>query len=134
MLRIAMRSQENPMADLPPEVDQVRDALPPPQQEAFDRLVAIAAGVAPGLEAAIKWRVPTFTVGGNWHHWLFSLAGRKRGLVLTFHKGRLLADPGGVLSGTGNYGRTMTFQVAEEVDNAVIAALIEEAIRHQTEL
>jgi hypothetical protein len=46
----------------------------------------------------------------------------------------LLADPNGVLAGTGNYVRTMTFRAAEEIDDTVIAALIEEAVRHQTEL
>jgi len=119
---------------MPVDVADYRSALPPDQLATFDQLAALARAVTPSLQAAIKWRVPTFTVNGNWHHWLFRLASTKNGLSLTFHKGWLLADPQRVLQGAGPHLRQILFTGPEQLRPDVIAALMREAIRHQLEM
>lgn len=116
------------------EVLKYRSTMSSIYQEIFDRLATIAYQVAPDMDHAIKWRVPTFTVKGNWHHWLFSISQTKKGVTLNFHKGWLLADPEQVLQGDGKHLRQLVFTLPEQVHEEVVASLMREAIRHQIEM
>lgn len=116
------------------EVVNYRVSMTPANQVIFDRLAEIAYTVEPGLQNAIKWRAPTFTANGNWHHWLFSIAQTKKGVTLNFHKGWLLADPTHSLQGEGKHLRQMVFVDIAEIQDEVVAGLMREAIRHQIEM
>lgn len=119
---------------LSPDVLVYRAGMTPAHQVIFDRLVEIAYGVEPGLQSAIKWRTPTFTVNGNWHHWLFSLAETKKGVSLNFHKGWLLADPSRSLQGEGRHMRQLLFTDITQIQANIVAGFVEEALRHQLEM
>src|SRR5512139_642419 len=82
------------------------------EREQVERVAGLVLSADPGITTAIKWRRLTFTVHGNWHHWLCGISVTKRGVSLMFHKGALLADPAGLLVGEGRYGRQLPFAVA----------------------
>jgi hypothetical protein len=103
------------------------------QQVIFDRLAAIAHTVDPAIQNAVKWSVPTFTLEGNWHHWLFSLAETQKGIKLTFHMGWLLSDPTHALQGNGKHLRHILFNDMAQIKESVVAELMREAIHHQLE-
>jgi hypothetical protein len=106
---------------------------PAVEEEIRDRLDHVLRAAEPRLERAIKWRRPTYTVNGDWHHWLCGIETSQGAVHLWFHKGGLLDDPAGVLQPTGSsrYGRRLTYHDPREVDAAVIAPLLGEAVRKQ---
>jgi hypothetical protein len=117
----------------PRAVEAWLDKLSPAQQEQSQKL-ATAVHMANGsIAEAIKWRRLTFTVDDNWHHWLCAVAITKRGASLVFHKGVLLEDPAGLLRGKSRYLREIPYDEATAHPDAV-AALVREAIRHQTDM
>lgn len=105
---------------------------PPVRSQAADlsRLVHRADG---GIAEAIKWHRLTFTVRGNWHHWLCAVLVKRNGAWLLFHKGALLDDPHELLEGSGNYLRETPYRRVV-ADPSAALALVREAIAHQTDL
>jgi hypothetical protein len=120
--------------ELDDDVIEYRAGMTSPNQAIFDRITEIAQSENPAIQNAIKWRKPTFTISSNWHHWLFSIAQTKKGITLTFHKGRLLADPEQVLQSSANFMRHILFTDVLQIREQVVARLIEEAIRHQIDM
>ena len=111
-----------------------RAPLEPAVEEAIkDRLDEALRAAEPRIERAIKWRRPTYTVNGDWHHWLCGIETSKGAVHLWFHKGGLLVDPAGVLqpAGTSRYLRRLSYHDPAEVDPTVIAPLLAEAVRQQ---
>lgn len=82
---------------------------------------------------AIKWRRLTFTVDGNWHHWLCAIAVSRQGVRLVFHKGSLLDDPAGLLEGEDRYVRQIPHDRAA-ADPEAVTDLVRQAIAHQTDM
>lgn len=103
------------------------------QQEQIRRITGIIHAAAENVAEAIKWRRLTFTIGGDWHHWLCAIAASKGGVSLVFHKGALLNDPARVFMGDARYLRQVPYGQVEAHSRAV-AALIREAIAHQTDM
>jgi hypothetical protein len=85
------------------------------------------------LQQAIRWGRLTFTVEGNWHHWLCAIAVTRKGTKLVFHKGALLQDPQGMLEGSGSYLRDLPLARAKDAPEAV-TALVRSAVSHQTDM
>jgi hypothetical protein len=85
------------------------------------------------ISEAIKWRRLTFTVAGDWHHWLCAVSVTRRGVSLLLHKGALLHDPGELLVGEGRYLRQLPFEVAASHPDAVMD-LVREAVARQTDM
>ena len=86
-----------------------------------------------GVAEAIKWQRLTFTVDGNWHHWLCAIAVTKGAVSLVFHKGSLLGDPAGMLQGDGRYLRQVPYDRAA-ADPGAVTALVRQAIARQTDM
>lgn len=107
------------------------DGVDEPHRRLAAEVAGIVAGADPRLQRAVKWRRLTFTVGGDWHHWLCAVAATKAGVRLVFHKGALLADPGAVLTGSARYVRELPGEEVIRRPQAV-RALVAEAIRRQT--
>lgn len=99
-------------------------------------LEAALLSCEPTLQRAIKWRRPTFTVKGDWHHWLCAIQSSGGAVHLWFHKGGLLDDDARVLQpgGSSRYLRRLTYHAPQEVDVAVICPLIADAVRHQRDM
>jgi hypothetical protein len=81
-----------------------------------------------------KWGRLTFTREGDWHHWICAISATKNAVKLVIHKGALLADPSGVMEGTGRYSRSIAFGSPEHIDADVLAPILREAADRQTEM
>lgn len=103
------------------------------QQDKVKWLADLVRGAVQEVDVAIKWRRLTFTVDGNWHHWLCAISVTTRGVNLLFHKGSLLDDPAGVLEGEGRYLRHVPHHPAV-ANPKVVTALVHQAILHQTDI
>ena len=105
----------------------------PDRQPAIDELADLVRAAHAGLDEAVKWGRLTFTSGGDWHHWLCAVAASAKSVSLTFHKGALLADPAGLLQGSGKYVRQVPHEVAVAHPREV-GDLIKEAVAHQKDM
>ncbi len=101
-------------------------------RELAEELASIVGAADPRLERAVKWGRLTFTVGGDWHHWLCGIAVSRKATRLVFHKGVLLDDPEELLTGSGRYVRELAADLARRRPDAV-EDLIRSAIEHQTD-
>ncbi|MFI7673926.1 DUF1801 domain-containing protein [Actinophytocola sp. NPDC049390] len=84
------------------------------------------------LDEAVKWNRLTFTANGDWHHWVCAVAATGTAVYLVFHKGSLLADPAGLLTGDGKYTRQVPAAQALAAPGDV-AGLVRDALAHQTD-
>ncbi|HEV2784419.1 MAG TPA: DUF1801 domain-containing protein [Actinophytocola sp.] len=98
-----------------------------------EELATLVTTAEPRLERAVKWGRLTFTLDGNWHHWLYQIAAPAKGAKLIFHKGALLDDPEGLLTGSARYLREIPAQEALNHPDAV-RSLIHSAIAHPTDM
>jgi hypothetical protein len=121
------------MADRPPEVEAWLGRWGPGQRERVDWLAGRVHAAAAGAQEAVKWSRLTFTVDGNWHHWLCAVAVAARGVSLVFHKGSLLDDPAGLLEGEGRYLRQVPYERAAK-DPEAVTALVRQAVARQTDM
>jgi hypothetical protein len=117
----------------PQDVQDWLARLPDERQEQAERLADLVHAAHDGVDEALKWRRLTFTVDGNWHHWLCAVAASKKAVNLTFHKGALLDDPAGLLEGDGRYTRQVPYERAAE-DPEAVTALVRSAVEHQEDM
>jgi hypothetical protein len=103
------------------------------QQEQAVWLAGRVHAAGDGVAEAVKWGRLTFTVNGDWHHWLCAIAVSRREVRLVFHKGALLDDPAGLLQGEGRYVREIPHDRAA-ADPEAVTALVRQAIGHQTDM
>lgn len=104
--------------------------LHPGQDEVVDAIFAAIAAAAPELSPAIKWGHPTWTEGGP----LCQVKPTKKHVGLVFWWGAKLADPAGLLTGSGAKMRTARFPTVESVDAAAVGALVHASRRANREL
>jgi hypothetical protein len=104
-----------------------------PRTERAQELAGLVRRAGGGLEEAVKWGRLTFTAGGDWHHWVCAVAESAKVVALVFHKGVLLDDPAGLLTGDAKYIRSVPYDRAVADPDAVIA-LVRSAIAHQTDM
>jgi len=121
------------MAGRPREVKDWVRRWSPDQREQVAWLAGRVHAAGDGLDEAVKWGRLTFTVNGNWHHWLCAIAVTTRGVSLVFHKGALLEDPDGLLEGEGRYLRQAPYNRLA-VDPEAVTALVRQAIARQTDM
>jgi hypothetical protein len=103
------------------------------QQEQAVWLAGRVHAAGDGVAEAVKWGRLTFTVNGDWHHWLCAIAVSRREVRLVFHKGALLDDPAGLLQGEDRYMREIPHDRAA-ADPEAVTALVRQAIGHQTDM
>ena len=96
-----------------------------PTLRALDAAVRTAA---PELELAIKYRMPTYTVGGRWRHWVAALSVTKDAVNLRFLWGVLLDDPLGVLRPGSSTLMTWDFPRGGDVDAEAVGRYVREAL------
>jgi hypothetical protein len=121
------------IASRPREVDEWLKKQSLAHTEQVQDLAATVHAADGSIGEAIKWGRLTFTVGGNWHHWLCAVAISKGAVNLVFHKGALLDDPANLLRGEGRYLRQIPYDQAVAHPEAV-TALVREAIARQTDM
>ena len=121
------------MADRPREVEAWLRKWNPDQRAQVDWLAGRVHAAAAGVDEAVKWSRLTFTVDGDWHHWLCAIAVAARRVSLVFHKGSLLDDPAGLLEGEGRYLRQVPHERAAKEPGAV-TELMRQAVARQTDM
>jgi hypothetical protein len=91
-------------------------------------LDAAVRAAAPELEMAIKYRMPTNTLGGRWRHWVTALSVTKDAVNLRFLWGVLLDDPLAVLRPGTSTLMTWDFPRGGAVDTAAVATYVRDAL------
>jgi hypothetical protein len=99
-----------------------------------ERLIEVILGVLADAQHERKWDRLTFTREGDWHHWICAISPSKQGVRLVIHKGAMLADPHGVMEGSGRYTRTIPFRGPDEIDPSVLVPILRQAADRQTEM
>jgi hypothetical protein len=79
----------------------------------------------PGARQDIKWGYPTWVGSGN----IAAIAAHSEHVNLQFYKGTSLADPGGVLEGTGKELRHAKLHAAKDLRTPQVRALVRSAWR-----
>jgi hypothetical protein len=96
-----------------------------------ERLIEVVFEVLPDADHERKWGQLTFTRGGDWHHWICAISPTTQAVKLVIHKGALLADPSGAMTGEGQYLRAIHFREPDEIDADVVARILREAAARQ---
>jgi hypothetical protein len=114
-------------------VEQWLANLDPSTRAQVEEVGQVVTEADPRLEGAVKWGRLTYSLEGNWHHWLCAVAVSKKATRLVFHKGVLLADRSGLLDGSGRYVREMPLAAALQNRDDVVD-LVRGAVQHETDL
>lgn len=119
------------MDEFSPEVESFFEGLSPEHRSIASSIRTAVLAALPDLGEAIKWRRLTFTLNGDWHHWICGISVSKTGVTLHFHKGALLSDPFGILSGDAKYIRTIAGESIKSFDSEAFRLLVAEAAEKQ---
>lgn len=107
-----------------PDVEHWFAALTEDQRQLASALRDIVLSEAPALREEIKWNQPCYTGAAT-----VCYIQKARGHVsLGFGKGAALADPGGLLEGTGAQMRHIRFRLDDTPDRGTLAGLIRAAL------
>jgi hypothetical protein len=87
----------------------------------------------PNLDVAIKYRILTYALQGDWHTWVCAVQATKKGVCLRFLYGVLLDDPRGVLRAGSSVLKTWDLGFDDVVDLAAVGAYVTEAVRRYGE-
>lgn len=97
---------------------------------ALDRAVRDAA---PQLESRISYRMLTYTLGKDRRAWVCAIGTTKSAVCLRFLFGTFLSDPGKLLRPGTSTLSTIDYAALEQVDAAVVAEYVTEAVAHHAE-
>jgi hypothetical protein len=114
-------------------VEQWLARLDPPTRAEVEEVGQVVTEADPRMEGSVKWGRLTYSLEGNWHHWLCAVAVSKKTPRLVFHKGVLLEDRSGLLDGSGKYVREMPLADALQNRDGV-TALVRSAVQHETDM
>jgi hypothetical protein len=104
----------------------------PSARELIEALMQIGLESEPRMEEAIKWNRITFTLNGNWHHWICGIERTRKYVSFIFHKGALLNDTSRILQGTGKYTRQIRITSLADINRKALIDLIKQAVAKQT--
>lgn len=96
----------------------------------LDRAVRAAA---PELECRISYGMLTFTLGKDRRAWICAIGTTKNAVCLRFLYGTYLSDPEKLLRPGTSTLSTIDYTSLEQVDAAVVADYVKEAVAHHAE-
>ncbi|HEY3294042.1 MAG TPA: DUF1801 domain-containing protein [bacterium] len=108
------------------EVDEYIGKLPWEQQELAGALRKLVLSASPRLEETIKWGKPWFCCGDDT---VCYLAAQKDYINFGFARGAELADPDGLLEGSGKGMRHIKVKTMKDVRRRPLTALVKEAVK-----
>jgi hypothetical protein len=82
----------------------------------------------PNFDVAIKYRILTYALGGDWRTWVCAIQATKKGICLRFLFGVLLADRRRVLRAGSSVLKTWDFGFDEVIDPAAVGEYVAEAV------
>jgi hypothetical protein len=98
----------------------------------LDRLVMAAA---PGLVAAVKYRMLMYALRGDYRAWVCAVDAHPRNAVgLRFLFGALLDDPRGILRPGSSSLSTLDVASPDAIDAGTVAGFVREAVARHAEL
>ena len=97
-----------------PTVEQYLKEKNHPLDREIRRVREIILAIHPEIQETIKWSSPTFIYKGNMASYFMNA---KKHVSLMFHKGALIDDSSGLLTGDGKEARTAKFVNLEEIEN-----------------
>jgi hypothetical protein len=104
------------------------DFVDPAREPLLRSLDAAVRSAGEPLEAAVKYRLLMYALGGDFYHWVCAIGPTKRTLSLRFLYGDLL-DFGPLAARPGSTTmRTLDYTTVEEVDAPAVAHLVREAV------
>ncbi len=106
-------------------VDAYLGRLPPPRLAVATALRELVRRAAPGLTETIKWGVPCYCGQGN----VCGIMAHRDHVNLVFFRGAELADPEGLLEGTGKGMRHIKVPAPTDLRMSAVTALVKEAAR-----
>ena len=95
-------------------VDEYLEKKAHPLTPEIERVREIILNAHPAIEETIKWSSPTFLYKGNMASYFMNA---KKHVSLMFHKGAMIDDSTGLLTGDGKEGRTAKFANMEEIES-----------------
>ena len=96
-----------------PEVDTYLEKKNHPLTAEIQAVREIVLSADAKIEECIKWSSPTFTYKGNMASFFMNA---KKAVSLMFHKGALLPNKSGLLSGDGKEGRVARFDDMKDIE------------------
>ncbi|HSS94030.1 MAG TPA: DUF1801 domain-containing protein [Candidatus Dormibacteraeota bacterium] len=87
----------------------------------------------PGFDVAIKYRMLTYGLHGDWRTWVCAIGASTKVIALRFLYGVLLEDPRRVLRGGSSVLMSWDFGFGEPVDSEAVGAYVKEAVRKYDE-
>lgn len=115
------------MGPAPPTFAAWLAARTPAERRLARTLRALVARAAPALVEGVKWTNGCWLLGRTPVCYLHAAADH---LQFGFFRGAALADPHGLLQGSGAYVRHVKVRRAADVDVAAFAVLVRAAVRH----
>jgi hypothetical protein len=104
-------------ADLGAPITGFLAKQPADKRAILERLRLLIRSVAPGTSEQLKWGMPMFSLGRDF----CSLAAFKQHVsIVFFNVGTSLADPDGLLEGSGKTARHLKLRSASDIDEAQI--------------
>jgi hypothetical protein len=101
------------------------DPVAAPVVIALDDAIRAAA---PDLDVAIRYRILTYAISGDWRTWVCAVQATKMSVCLRFLYGVLMDDPKGVLRAGTSVVKTWDMALEEDVDVAAVGAYVSEAV------
>jgi hypothetical protein len=111
--------------------DTVEGYLTPltPELRAIATRVIETVSTRARFDVAVKWRQLTFALDDDFDHWICAVAAGKKQVQLKFHFGSMLDDIDDTFSpADGKYVRKIVYATGDEVDDAVIGRLVDDAV------
>ncbi|GAB5525386.1 MAG: hypothetical protein Roseis2KO_32580 [Roseivirga sp.] len=96
-----------------PDVDAYLEKKAHPMTAEIQKVREIILAADPRIEETIKWSSPTFLYKGNIASFFMNA---KKFVSLMFHKGALLPNSSGLLTGDAKEGRTARFTDLEDIE------------------
>ena len=97
-----------------PIVDEYLEKKNHPLTQEIERVREIILNTHKDIEETIKWSSPTFIYKGNMASYFMNA---KKHVSLMFHKGAIIEDKSGLLTGDGKEGRTAKFKDMDEIES-----------------
>lgn len=96
----------------------------------LDRIIRAAE---PNLEAAIKYKILMYGLGGDFRTWVCAINSGRRHVSVNFLYGVMLDDPRKVLRSGSSVLMSWDFPFDEEVEAAALGPYVAEAVRRNPE-
>lgn len=101
------------------------DDVPAEHRATVDRLRGLIFDIHPEAEEVIKWNRPVYAVDGTDRFYIDHFTNH---VSLGFMQGATLADPEGLLEGTGKQMRHVKITDVSEFDDPALSALVTDAV------